>query len=170
MGSSKGVLCAASTCGYQDHLSSRYLLRMLPTIRPTNTDGPAEDTDEEMLGGGEETDERANLLGGGTKDSVDDEDDDFFLNGPKVKIAGLRSQVNEVTSVMRDNIGKVLERGQNLSELSQRSENLQNASESFRSQAERVRRRAWWDNMKTKAAIGGIGLVILIIIIIIASK
>merc|ERR1712142_156116 len=186
MGSSKGVLCAASTCGYQDHLSSRYLLRMLPTIRPTNTDGPAEDTDEEMLGGGEETDERANLLGGkalldgnfyrnkkitgGTKDSVDDEDDDFFLNGPKVKIAGLRSQVNEVTSVMRDNIGKVLERGQNLTELNQRSENLQNASESFRSQAERVRRKAWWDNVRTKAAIGGFILVILIIIIIIASK
>merc|ERR1719184_370066 len=115
-------------------------------------------------------DERANLLGGGIKESGDAEDDDFFLNGPKVKISGLRSQVNEVTSVMRDNIGKVLERGENLSELNQRSENLQHTSESFRSQAERVRRRAWWDNMKTKAAIGVFVLVILIIIIIIASK
>ena len=68
---------------------------------------------------------------------------------------------------MRDNIGKVLERGQNLSELNQRSESLQNASDSFRSQAERVRRRAWWDNMKTKAAIGGIVLVILIMLFIV---
>lgn len=143
---------------------------MLPTIRPATADDPGEDTDEEMLVGEGEMDERANLLGGGTKASVDDEDDDFFLNGPKVKIAGLRSQVNEVTSVMKDNIGKVLERGQNLSELNQRSEVLQNASDSFRSQAERVRRRAWWDNMKTKAAIGVFVLVILIIIIIIASK
>merc|ERR1711892_779003 len=143
--------------------------KMLPTIRPKSKDDPAEDTDEEMLGG-EETDERANLLGGGINDTGRGEDDDFFLNGPKVKIAGLRSQVNEVTSVMRDNIGKVLERGQNLTELNQRSENLQSTSDSFRSQAERVRRRAWWDNVKTKAAIGGFVLVILIIIIIIASK
>eukprot|EP00090_Calanus_glacialis_P042667 TRINITY_DN7564_c0_g1_i1.p1 TRINITY_DN7564_c0_g1~~TRINITY_DN7564_c0_g1_i1.p1 ORF type:complete len:143 (-),score=47.80 TRINITY_DN7564_c0_g1_i1:25-453(-) len=142
---------------------------MLPTIRPTSKDDPAEDTDEEMLGE-EETDERANLLGGGNKETGDQDDDDFFLNGPKVKISGLRSQVDQVTSVMRDNIGKVLERGQNLSELNQRSENLQHTSDSFRSQAERVRRRAWWNNMKTKAAIGGFALVILIIIIIIASK
>jgi len=141
---------------------------MLPTIRPSSRDDPP-DTDDEMIGAEETTDERANLLGGGTKDPAE-EDDDFFLTGPKVKIAGLRNQVDQVTSVMRDNIGKVLERGQNLSELNQRSENLQNASESFRSQADRVRRKAWWDNVKTKAAIGGVCLVILIIIIIIASK
>ena len=71
---------------------------------------------------------------------------------------------------MRDNIGRVLDRGHNLDELNQRSENLHQNSENFRSQADRVRRRAWWDNMKTKLAIGGFVLVIIIIIIIIASK
>ena len=44
-------------------LSNPLRFKMLPTIRPTSKDDPAEDTDEEMLGE-EETDERANLLGG----------------------------------------------------------------------------------------------------------
>lgn len=47
--------------------------------------------------GEEETDERANLLGGGNKETGEQDDDDFFLNGPKVKISGLRSQVDQVT-------------------------------------------------------------------------
>jgi len=68
---------------------------MLPTIRPATKDDHADETDDEMLGG-EETDERANLLGGGNKEAGG-EDDDFFLNGPKVKISGLRSQVDQVT-------------------------------------------------------------------------
>jgi len=141
---------------------------MLPTIRPATKDDHADETDDEMLGG-EETDERANLLGGGNKEAGG-EDDDFFLNGPKVKISGLRSQVDQVTSVMRNNIERVLERGQNLDELNLRSENLHENSESFRTQADRLRRRAWCNNTKTKFAIGGVVLVILIIIIIIASN
>merc|ERR1719369_659863 len=126
-----------------------------------------------MIGG---EDERENLLGGNSRrQGAGGDDEDFFLTGPKVsfsglKLSGIRDQVEEVTNVMRDNIGAVLERGQNLTELNTRSERLGEASTNFRTQAERVRRRAWWENMKTRIIIGVVILVVVIIIIIIAAS
>jgi len=71
---------------------------------------------------------------------------------------------------MRDNIGRVLERGQNLSDLNVRAEQLDQSSENFRTQADSIRRRAWWRDMRVKLGMGGVALLVLIIIIIIASR
>lgn len=116
-------------------------------------------------------DEREQLLGS------DSDDDDFFLSGPKKpdvlgssKISGLKSQVNEVTNVMKDNVGRMLDRGERLSDLQQRSEQLDEMSTDFRSQSTRMRKKFFWENAKMKIAIGSILSVLVIIIIIIASR
>lgn len=145
---------------------------MLPSLRPdkevpeSSLQGgePAdvEDSDDPMLEGEEEGDL---LLGGGT--AARDEDD-FFLQGPRVgdRLAGLRSQVEEVTGVMRGNIGAVLNRGNNLSELQDRSARLYTSSDLFRSEASRLRRNA--SDLRLRVGLG-VGLVVVVVVIIIIS-
>ena len=124
--------------------------------------------------------------------------------GPRVgdRLAGLRSQVEEVgrnrsslaviillkvTGVMRGNIGAVLNRGNNLSELQDRfcscrnmkkslhpisklivvrSERLNTSSDLFRSEASRLRRNA--SDLRLRVGLG-VGLVVVIVVIIIIS-
>ena len=124
--------------------------------------------------------------------------------GPRVgdRLAGLRSQVEEVgqnrslslaviilfkvTGVMRGNIGAVLNRGNNLSDLQDRfyfcrnmkmnrpisklfvarSERLNTSSDLFRSEASRLRRNA--SDLRLRVGLGA-GLVVVVVVIIIIS-
>merc|ERR1712210_52555 len=103
-------------------------------------------------------------MGGGGNTARDE--DDFFLQGPRLgdRLAGLRSQVEEVTGVMRSNIGAVLDRGNNLTDLQDRSERLNTSSDLFRSEASRLRRNA--SDLRLRVGLG-VGLVLLVVIIII---
>ena len=126
--------------------------------------------DELLTDVGKSRGERARLLGGDS-----DDEDDFFLNGPSVgtklsqtnAIAELRGQVDSVGNLMRENVNKILERETRLSELEERSERLDDSAAEFRSQANRVRRRMWWEDSKMKLVLGGTisGVILLIIII-----
>eukprot|EP00834_Sanchytrium_tribonematis_P006090 NODE_418_length_7796_cov_0.461868.p11 type:complete len:100 gc:universal NODE_418_length_7796_cov_0.461868:5563-5264(-) len=80
----------------------------------------------------------------------------------------LQGEVNEVVGIMQDNIHKVMERGENLDNLQNKTESLQESSMQFRRGANRVRRQMWWRDMKVKLLIGGT-IIIIIVIIIIAS-
>ena len=128
----------------------------------------------------------------------------FLGAGPRVgdRLAGLRSQVEEVgrnrssflavmilfkvTGVMRGNIGAVLNRGNNLSDLQDRfsscrkmamnrpisnlfvarSERLNTSSDLFRSEASRLRRNA--SDLRLRVGLG-VGLVVVVVVIIIIS-
>ena len=129
----------------------------------------------------------------------------FLGAGPRVgdRLEGLRSQVEEVgrsrlsslaviillkvTGVMRGNIGAVLNRGNNLSELQDRfyscrnmkkslhpisklivarSEWLNTSSDLFRSEASRLRRNA--SDLRLRVGLG-VGLVVVVVVIIIIS-
>lgn len=107
--------------------------------------------------------ERKGLLNG----DKDNNDDDFFLTGPKVNTSGLRDQVREVTEVMRENVARMVDRGDRLDDLQMRSEQLDAASTDFRSGSQRLRKRMWWQNTKGRLAIGGgiVGAIVIIIII-----
>lgn len=115
-----------------------------------------------------EAEERKGLLDHAGSSS---DDDDFFLHGPKVhsgKLGGLKSQVEEVTNTMRDNVGKLMERGERLDDLRERSDHLSGLSTEFSSSAGRLRRKMWWENTKAKIVAGASTAVVLIIIIIIS--
>ncbi|XP_075689415.1 vesicle-associated membrane protein 4 isoform X2 [Rhinoderma darwinii] len=79
--------------------------------------------DEEVTGSIKS--ERRNLL-----EDDSDEEEDFFLRGPSApkfgprndKIRHVQNQVDEVIDVMQENITKVIERGERLDELQDKSD------------------------------------------------
>ena len=50
----------------------------------------------------------------------------------------MKAQVDEVTSVMRENVNKLFARGDQLSELNERSENVRSVSDEFYSASSRL--------------------------------
>ncbi|KAJ3263034.1 Penicillin-binding protein 1C [Chytriomyces hyalinus] len=70
-----------------------------------------------------------------------------------------------VVNVMTDNIAKVVQRGENLEHLQNKTEDLQQSAMQFKKGASAVRKEMWWKDMKTKMILGGVlGVVVLIII------
>ncbi|XP_062858219.1 vesicle-associated membrane protein 4 isoform X2 [Trichomycterus rosablanca] len=112
--------------------------------------------------------ERRNLL---EEDS--DEEEDFFLRGPtgprfggqNDKIRHVQSQVDEVIDVMQENISKVIERGERLEDLQDKSESLSDNASAFSSRAKQLHRRMWWKDMKMKMIVALVVVILLLIII-----
>ncbi|EST09468.1 Synaptobrevin [Kalmanozyma brasiliensis GHG001] len=78
------------------------------------------------------------------------------------KTARIHSEIDNTISIMRDNINKVNERGENLNSLQDKTDNLAVSAQGFRRGANRVRKQMWWKDMKMR-----IGIVILLCVIII---
>ena len=109
--------------------------------------------------------ERAALL----DNDSEDETDDFFLHGPST--AGIREQLDDVANIARDNVKRLVERGEKLDHLEERSVRLDEASANFRSGAYVLKRKAWWQNAKFKAVgVSALVIILFILIIIIISK
>ncbi|XP_052789712.1 vesicle-associated membrane protein 4-like [Mya arenaria] len=112
--------------------------------------------------------ERQSLL------DADSDEDDFFLNGPRVntkkladpKISRLKGQVEDVVGVMKDNVTKVIDRGERLEDLQDKSDHLASNSDMFRSRAKALHKTMWWKNCKMRLIMGLIIMVILAVIII----
>lgn len=86
------------------------------------------------------------------------------------KIQELQKDVNQLTSVMQSNINKVMERGDRMDTLNERSELLSSRANEFRINARNVRRKFWWQNLRFQILIGIVILAIIIIIIYSVSK
>ncbi|XP_042561999.1 vesicle-associated membrane protein 4 isoform X1 [Clupea harengus] len=123
--------------------------------------------DEEVTGSVRS--ERRNLL---EEDS--DEEEDFFLRGPtgprfgpkNDKVRQVQSQVDEVIDVMQENISKVIERGERLDDLQDKSESLSDNASAFSSRSKQLHRRMWWRDVKMKAIIALVVVILLLIIIV----
>lgn len=129
--------------------------------------------------------DRVHLLG---LDSSDEEEEEIFLNSspnnphhmpnrpsghhdPKIK--QVQNQVSGVISVMKDNISRVMERGEKLEDLEEKSGELADHATHFRHSSRRLQRKAWWQQCRLKlilAAIIAIILVIVIIIIVVRTR
>ncbi|KAJ8917247.1 hypothetical protein NQ315_002264 [Exocentrus adspersus] len=82
------------------------------------------------------------------------------------KLEQAQQQVNEVVGIMRVNVEKVLERDQKLSELDSRADALQEGGKRFEQQAQKLKRKYWWKNIKMMIIMGVIGAIVLIVIIV----
>ncbi|BFG20909.1 hypothetical protein CerSpe_071840 [Prunus speciosa] len=80
------------------------------------------------------------------------------------KLSKLKAQITEVKGVMMDNIEKVLDRGEKIELLVDKTENLQFQADSFQRQGRQLRRKMWLQSLQMKLMIGG-GILILIIIL-----
>ncbi|XP_058887382.1 vesicle-associated membrane protein 4-like [Acipenser ruthenus] len=113
--------------------------------------------------------ERRNLL-----EDDSGEEEDFFLRGPSgptfgqknEKIKQVQTQVDEVIDVMQENITKVIERGERLDDLQDKSESLSDNASAFSSRAKQLRRRMWWRECKMKAIVALVVVAILLIIVV----
>ncbi len=66
------------------------------------------------------------------------------------KLANLKSQVNDVIGDMKINIDKVVERGQNLNELNDRSESLGVAGDLFSKRSRNLRKSMWFRTCRSR--------------------
>ncbi|CAF0763876.1 unnamed protein product [Brachionus calyciflorus] len=60
----------------------------------------------------------------------------------------LQNQVNDVKGVMKSNIDKVLERGDRLDVLVDKTTDLEANAVQFNTVAKKVKRKMWWKNLK----------------------
>ncbi|KAA8584298.1 vesicle-associated membrane protein 8 isoform X2 [Sander vitreus] len=90
--------------------------------------------------------------------------------GSTAKLDQVQGQVNEVKVILKDNISKVLERGDRLDDLIGKTDDLQASADSFQRTSTRVARKYWWKNIKMMIIIGVIVLIIVILIILFATK
>ncbi|KAF2155636.1 synaptobrevin-domain-containing protein [Myriangium duriaei CBS 260.36] len=84
------------------------------------------------------------------------------------RTAALQAEIDSTVNVMRSNINKVSERGENLNSLQDKTDNLAVSAQGFRRGANRVRKQMWWKDMKMRMCIIA-GIIILLIIIIVPS-
>ncbi|XP_061360681.1 vesicle-associated membrane protein 722-like isoform X2 [Gastrolobium bilobum] len=83
------------------------------------------------------------------------------------KLAKVKAQVSEVKEVMMENIEKVLDRGEKIEVLVDKTENLHYQAQDFRQQGTQLRRKMWYQNMKIKLIV--LGIIIALILIIVLS-
>ncbi|XP_031731049.1 vesicle-associated membrane protein 8 isoform X2 [Anarrhichthys ocellatus] len=91
-------------------------------------------------------------------------------SGSAAKLDTVQGQVNEVKVILKDNISKVLERGDRLDDLIGKTNGLQASADSFQRTSTRVARKYWWKNVKMMIIIGVVVLIIVILIILFATK
>lgn len=82
---------------------------------------------------------------------------EYCMNHPDEmsKLSKLKAQITEVKGIMMDNIEKVLDRGEKIELLVDKTENLQFQADSFQRQGRQLRRKMWLQNLQMKLIIGG---------------
>ncbi|KAE8668103.1 VAMP724 protein [Hibiscus syriacus] len=82
------------------------------------------------------------------------------------KLAKVKAQVSEVKGVMMENIEKVLDRGEKIELLVDKTESLRSQAQDFRQQGTKMKRKMWLENMKMKLIVFGIVLALVLIIVL----
>ncbi|XP_073685424.1 vesicle-associated membrane protein 8 [Garra rufa] len=85
------------------------------------------------------------------------------------KLNQVQDQVNDVKVILKDNINKVLERGERLDDLIGKTDDLQATADSFQRTSTRVARKMWWRNTKMMIIIGVVVLAVITLIILLAT-
>ncbi|KAB2623191.1 vesicle-associated membrane protein 726 [Pyrus ussuriensis x Pyrus communis] len=80
------------------------------------------------------------------------------------KLAKVKAQVTEVKGVMMENIEKVLDRGEKIELLVDKTDNLRSQAQDFRTQGTKMKRKMWFQNMKMKLIVVGILILIALMI------
>ncbi|GMG98989.1 hypothetical protein Nepgr_000829 [Nepenthes gracilis] len=91
---------------------------------------------------------------------------EYYSNDPNAdRMNRLRGEMNQVRNVMIENIDKVLDRGDRLELLVDKTANMQGNTFRFKRQARRFRSTVWWRNVKLLVALIFILLVIIYIVL-----
>jgi vesicle-associated membrane protein 7 len=72
----------------------------------------------------------------------------YSKEGSDAQVGQVRDQIEEVKGIMVENVDKILERGEKLSLLVDKTDDLNMESVTFKKQAVELKRKMWWKNMK----------------------
>lgn len=90
---------------------------------------------------------------------------DYYSDPKNDKFTAINQSINEVTEVMRENMDKVLQRGERIDNIHGKSEDLVNQAQTFESKANELKKKLCWRNAKlTVMVVLGVGIAILIIV------
>ncbi|KAM7485472.1 hypothetical protein LguiA_001481 [Lonicera macranthoides] len=81
------------------------------------------------------------------------------------KIAKVKAQVSEVSGAMTENIEKILDRGEKIEVLVDKSQNLHSEAQDFKIQGTKIKRKLWYQNMKMKLIVLAILIALILLII-----
>ncbi|XP_023857097.1 vesicle-associated membrane protein 5 [Salvelinus sp. IW2-2015] len=87
------------------------------------------------------------------------------MENGKNRLQQAQKEVEEVKVIMLDNLNKADERSGKLGELENRADELLEKSKAFSKSAGKVKQQKWWEHMKMKVLLTGIGVVVAAIII-----
>jgi len=94
---------------------------------------------------------------------------DYYSNNPNAdKIKQIQGEVDEVKNVMVTNIEKILERGEKIELLVDKTENLSQSAFKFKKSSTQLKNAMWWKNVKLMIVIVIIVLLVIYVIIAIA--
>merc|ERR1712157_627932 len=80
------------------------------------------------------------------------------------KVKQMEQELEDVTDLMRDNLSKVMERGERIDSLLDKTETLKTESVSFRANAKRYNNDLWWQDQKGRIMLGLAALAIMVMI------
>ncbi|KAI3823528.1 hypothetical protein L1987_04967 [Smallanthus sonchifolius] len=91
---------------------------------------------------------------------------EYYSNDPNAdRMNRLKGEMSQVRNVMIQNIDRVLERGDRLESLVDKTANMQNNTFRFKKQSRRFRNTMWWQNVKLMVAFGLLLLVIVYVVV-----
>jgi len=91
---------------------------------------------------------------------------EFFSSNPSAdKLVQATKQVDEVKQAMQSNIEQVIERGEKIDLLVDKTEGLQESSTTFKHQAVSLKRALWWKNVKLSLIIAACCIAVVLLIV-----
>ncbi|XP_076961086.1 vesicle-associated membrane protein 711-like [Bidens hawaiensis] len=91
---------------------------------------------------------------------------EYYSNDPNAdRMNRLKGEMSQVRNVMIQNIDKVLERGDRLESLVDKTANMQSNTFRFKKQSRRFRNTMWWQNVKLMIGFGCLILVVIYLVV-----
>ncbi|GCE97521.1 Vesicle membrane receptor protein [Zygosaccharomyces mellis] len=85
--------------------------------------------------------------------------------GPN-KTAALKAEIDDTVGIMRDNINKVAERGERLTTIEDKADNLAVSAQGFKRGANRVRKQMWWKDLKMRLCLFFVCIILIVVIVV----
>mmetsp|Transcript_32079 Transcript_32079/g.67469 ORF Transcript_32079/g.67469 Transcript_32079/m.67469 type:complete len:97 (+) Transcript_32079:232-522(+) len=82
------------------------------------------------------------------------------------KIQRVQEDLHDVTEMMRQNIEAVVDRGEHLELLMDKSDNLSSQARQFQKQSKGLRKALWWKNVKMMLSLAFVFLFIIMIVVV----
>lgn len=97
-----------------------------------------------------------------------EENTQYNNNNPnsQSRTAQLQAEIDDTVGIMRDNINKVAERGERLTSIEDKADNLAVSAQGFKRGANRVRKQMWWKDLKMRMCLV-LAIIILLVVIIV---